>query len=372
MDLLTNTNFDSRISKPSIIFMKNNYLLAALTTLIVISCKKETIKTTDDQPTVSTDDYTVCYGSNTWENDVTYVGDVPVLQVVYNNKVYFFHNNGNVPPTDPFRKKITIYDGTSWQIISSEIPFDPLYVGFAFVIGTKAYFGYTTFVGSTSHGNSYQYNFTNNTWSNVEDFPDYYLDYAAYFTVGNKGYVVGGIKNSTATNSNKTWEFDPTASPKWRARANIPVTGRQQARGFSIGNKGYIVNGKTARNPEDDTYYKTLLEYNPSTNTWATKASFPGVARSNSKCFVIEGCAYVGEGQNNETGFIDFYKYDPADNAWLRIPDYSSYGEMIQAFSLNSKGYALWRPHYPLPYRFKKYNPVICSTIPSPGGVVNP
>jgi hypothetical protein len=350
--------------------MRNICLLAVLTIFIASSCKKETLEVTDNQSSISTDDYTVCYGSNSWENDVSALGDRPDVKVVYNNKVYIFHTTSGIS-NHPLLNKIAVYDGTSWQLISSDVPFDPQYIGFSFVIGNKAYFGYSQYVGGSSHGNTWQYNFITNNWATTEDFPDYYLDAPAYFTVGNKGYVVGGYKNGTSFNSNRTWEFDPAASPKWRARANIPGVGRIGACGFSIGDKGYIVNGKTSLNPYDDFYYKGLLQYNPSTNTWSTKTSFPGVARYFSKGFVIEGCAYVGEGFNNGNRFRDMYKYDPVDNDWVQIPDYSANGEMKLAFALNNKGYALWRPYYPEPYRLKKYNPRICTTIGN-GGVIIP
>jgi hypothetical protein len=351
--------------------MRNNYLLPVLIALMLLSCKKDTKEITDAQPTVSTNDYTICTGSNTWENDVTYVGDRPDLSVVYNNKIYFFLNNAQLASNDPRRNKISIYDGASWQLVSSAIPFDPQYIGFAFVIANKAYFGYTQYVSSNSHGNSWAYNFTSNTWTTIEDFPDYYLANPAYFTVGSKGYVVGGFKNESAFNSYYTWEFDPSASPKWRKRANLSGVGRNMAEGFSIGNKGYIVAGKTdLPYPYDDVYNKALFEYNPSANTWTTKASFPGTGRTIPKSFVIDGYAYVGGGLKEGTWFTDFYKYDPADNDWVQIPSYTTSGLLLHAFSLNSKGYAVWRPDYEQPVRLKKYNPVTCVTIG--GGVLIP
>jgi hypothetical protein len=342
--------------------MRNNYLLPALIALMLLSCKKDTKEITDTQPVASTNDYTLCYGTNTWENNVTYVGDRPTAQAVYDGKVYYFHND--FPnPNDPFRNKITIYDGTSWQVLSSAIPMEPLYCGFTFVIGNKAYLGYTPYVGSNSHGNSWVYNFTTNTWAETESFPGYYLQGPAFFTIGNKGYIVGGYKNGSYTN--ETWEFDSGASPKWRKRANYPGTARSSAEGFSIGNKGYIVNGRTIiQNPYEEVYYKTLLEYNPSTNTWATKADFPGTSRAGSESFVIAGNAYVGGGYKDEANYVSFYKYDPVDNDWIAIPNYSTTaGYLTSCFALDNKGYAVWRPNHSEPYRLKKYNPVICATI---------
>ena len=350
--------------------MRNKYLLPALMTLILLSCKKDTKEIAEIQPSVATDDYTLCYGTNTWENSVSYVGDFPQFHVTYNGKIYYFHND-IYNPNDPFHDKITIFDGTSWQVLTSAIPFEPLSIGFAFVIGDYGYFGYTQFIGyHSSHGTSWRYDFTNNTWTSIEDFPGYYTMDPAFFQIGNKGYVVGGYKDQSYTR--ETWEFDPAASPKWRKRADHPGTGRENAKGFSIGKKGYIVNGQTiTTNPLQRTYYKTLLEFDPLTNTWTTKASFPGTAREFTKSFVIAGKAYVGGGRDHDNYFSDFYKYDPADNDWVRVADFATTGELWDAFTLDSKGYAVWRPASPQPMRLKKYDPVICTTI-STGGVVIP
>jgi N-acetylneuraminic acid mutarotase len=351
--------------------MRNNYLLLTLITLILLSCKKETKEIISNPPAESVDGGYIICTDDKWVSDIATQENEADLVAVYNNKVYFFHNNWNLPSNDPRRRKIRIFDGTSWEIKSSDIPFEPLYIGFSFVIGNKGYFGYTTYVGSSSHGQTWQYNFTTNNWSTADDFPAYYLTGAAYFTVGNKGYVVGGQRLTTFyPNINETWEFNPSASNQWTQKADFPGVGRLGSEGFTIENKGYIVAGKTALpHPYEDIYNKALFEYNPANNTWVIKTPFPGAGREFPKSFVINGKAYVGGGfvadGDQASHFYDFYQYDPADNDWTTVDYYSSGGKLRKCYSINSKGYAVWKPNNDVfadPLKMKKYTPQACTT----------
>jgi hypothetical protein len=359
--------------------MRNNYLLPALTALMLLSCKKEKEEIASGTPSVSTDGSYIICADDKWVDDILTQENEADLVVVYNNKSYFFHHNWSLGRNDPRRKKIRIFDGTSWEVKSSEIPFEPSYINFAFVIGNKAYIGYTcNYVGSSSHGETWEYNFTTNNWTPMDDFPDYQQWGAAYFTIGNKGYLVGGQKQGAPyTNLYKTWEFNPSASNQWTQKANLSGVGRLGSAGFSIGNKGYMVAGKTVLpNGYDDIYNKTLFEYNPANDSWAIKAEFPGIGREYPKSFVIDDKAYVGggytrPGSDPATYLYDFYEYNPADNDWKRVDNYGSGGKLHQCFSINSKGYAVWKPNYDVfadPLKMKRYTPPKCSTIIMPAG----
>jgi len=353
--------------------MRNNYLLPALITLMLVSCKKEAKEIISNPPALSVDGgYTVCTDDK-WVSDIATQENEADVVAIYNNKAYFFHNNAHLSSNDPRRKKIRIFDGTGWESKSSDIPFDPEYIGFSFVIGNKGYFGYPTYVGSSSHGQTWQYNFTTNNWSTADDFPAYYLNGAAYFTVGSKGYVVGGQRQTTSyPNINETWEFNPSASNQWTQKADFPGVGRLNSEGFTIDNKGYIVAGKTdLPAPYDDVYHKALFEYNPANDTWAIKSAFPGDGREYSKSFVINGKAYVGGGytrnSNDFNYFFDFYQYDPADNDWTRVDNFVWGSDLRHCFSIDSKGYAVWKPDSDVfadPLKMKKYTPSVCTTMP--------
>ncbi|HET6993461.1 MAG TPA: hypothetical protein VFI06_00705, partial [Chitinophagaceae bacterium] len=233
----------------------------------------------------------------------------------------------------------------------------PTYIGFSFVIGNKAYFGRTQYVGSLSR-KCYEYDFTSNTWSPTQDFPGSLIIGPAFFTINNKGYLLGA--------DNETWEFDPSAAIKWTRKADYPGPHRRLAEGFSINGKGYLVNGRTSTDNNGVvtiTYLRSLYEYNPGNNTWAVKASFPGAARERSPSFVISSYGYVGGGNNFEARFIDFYRYNPSDNSWLRIEDYNSAGIVQTCFSVHARGYAVWSDTWTSLIKMKKYTPRTCTPI---------
>ena len=344
--------------------MRKDYLAFILVILMAGACKKHptefiiVAKAPKEEPPIMSAP-PPCSG-DVWTTDLDYAGFTPFAKGVYNNKAYFF-NYCYGDFSHPYHNKITIFDGTSWQVISSTIPFDPTYIGFSFVIGSKAYLGITQYVGSST-GNCYVYDFPTGTWSQTADYPGTITFGPAYFTIDKKGYVAGG--------NNETWEFDPLAIIKWTRKANYPGADKDFAAGFSIDGKGYMANGVTYTNNNGvvtTAYLKGLFEYNPSNNTWTTKTGFPGLPRERSQSFVISQYGYVGGGRDAEARFIDFYRYDPAENDWIRIADYNPNGIVATCFSINSKGYAVWTPAYNQPYKMKKYTPRTCVSIsPTP------
>lgn len=342
--------------------MKKTYIFIAVMLMLASGCKKEMKELASEQPQTVITPLAAqapgnCFG-DTWTTDLNYAGNNPSARVVYNNKAYFFNNN-DLDPGNFYNNKITIFDGSAWQILPSAIPFDPTYIGFAFVIGDKAYFGRTQQVGSLSR-KCFEYDFVTNTWTPTEDFPGTLIIGPSYFTIGNKGYLMGA--------ANETWEFNPSATIKWTKKANYPGLSRNLAEGFSIGNKGYLVNGVghvTINGQVYVLYQNSLCEYNPSNNTWTAKTSFPAAARERSESFVISSYGYVGGGNNSEARFIDFYRYYPGDDSWLRIADYNPSGILAKCFSINSKGYAVWQSDYNQPWKLKKYTPKYC--IPTSG-----
>jgi N-acetylneuraminic acid mutarotase len=160
---------------------------------------------------------------------------------------------------------------------------------------------------------------------------------------------------------NETWEFTPASFftiNKWVAKANYPGPVLGYATGFAINSKGYLANGfGHTTNP---TYQNSLYEYSPSTNTWSSKANFPGAGREMSRSFVSSGYGYVGGGKNAEVRFIDFYRYSPWENKWIRIADYNPLGVLLNCFVINSQGYAVWSTNYFQPYKMRKYIPKTC------------
>ena len=342
--------------------MRKNYLLIAAIILLTAGCKKETTADTSIQSTADQSVQSVigtgCYG-NTWTDGGNFNGRVaPIL--VYDNKTYLFNN--------PDYSYISVFDGSNWTTKASAMPFLSLWVDFAFVIGNKGYMGYTF-----EHNRAYyEYDFDANTWTPKGTFPAPGREYESVFTIGNKAYLVGGYKPVSGNIIYKdTWEYNP-ATNSWTQKASLPglTMGRTNATGFSIGNKGYIVCGDHWL-PNDHNYFKSLLEYDPSSNTWTYKANFPGEARADCKTFVIGGSAYAGGGYSDNTGeyiyYKDFYKYDPSTDTWTQIPLIPGLGTLRYSFSINSKGYVAYAYLDDFEnMKLEKYTPLTCG-IGNPG-----
>jgi N-acetylneuraminic acid mutarotase len=330
--------------------MKKTYLLLTVISLIMISCTKDfkEVKTIKEKENSITAAQVNCTGNNWQLDDVYYSGSA---RLVYNDKVYVFKHDVN---------KILIYNGTTWDTMLSAIPFtaDP---SFAFTIGYRAYFGCKIFQPSYQpEPYFWEYTFKTNTWVAKAAYPGPYIhNGATSFSVGNRGYVVGGYQYNGSPEWDKglrdTWEYNPDAN-SWGQKANLPpFMNRIKATGFSIGDKGYIVNGQSYYGVY--TLAKDLIQYDPVANQWQVKAPFPGDARVNTTVFVIDGKAYAGGGIDNNGTFKDFYKYNPTTNSWTQIAA-SPFGSR-GGFSINSKGYVIFNSNNNT-YGLLKYTPLSC------------
>lgn len=130
----------------------------------------------------------------------------------------------------------------------------------------------------------------------------------------------------------------------WHKRTYLLNCKRDQACGFSIGNKGYLCSGSDTNNIT----LNDLWEYDATTNAWTQKANLIGGPRRSAFAFAINGLGYVGGGiaDSNTTGTLygDFYAYDPISNLWTSKANYSSTGNNVYrsaATACNGKGYLI-------------------------------
>jgi hypothetical protein len=123
--------------------------------------------------------------------------------------------------------------------------------------------------GSTTSGyllNTDEYN--PDTWTVKSAITDTPRAKHAATTVLNKGYIFGGQEALSVT-LQSTVEYDPDV---WTSKTDMLVPIFKMA-ASTVLNKGYICGG--ASGPIDETY-----EYNPSTDSWSSKADIPFPARS--------------------------------------------------------------------------------------------
>jgi N-acetylneuraminic acid mutarotase len=183
----------------------------------------------------------------------------------------------------------------------------------AFGIGTKGF----VLDGTTT----YMYRPATNSWTIVNNSSPSASSFDQLkFVINGKGYVIGG---------STIWEFDPVLYT-WTPRYNVPGSFYPEL-GFEAGGKGYIV----------DTWYNTLIEYNPVSNTIAYKAGLIAPF-SQGISFGVNGKGYIGLGQvppfNSDERYM--YEYDPAANSWRQIDDLAGASrENATTFVIGNKGY---------------------------------
>ena len=185
----------------------------------------------------------------------------------------------------------------------------------AFSIGNKAYIvggasysvasvGAVGTISSNARQDCWEFDPSNNTWSQKESFPALQLNQEDFssFSVAGKGYVFGGSAPSGTTTrlySPYMYSYDPSRN-LWSFSSTVPwnigrATGRKNVVGFSIGDKGYAGLGYDAY---DNVYRNDFYEYDPPTKVWTKKAAFPGGARSGAVGFGIGKKGYVGTGKS--------------------------------------------------------------------------
>jgi len=131
------------------------------------------------------------------------------------------------------------------------------------------------------------------------------------------------------------WEFNP-ASNRWTQKASFPGLARSGAVSFVIDDKGYV--GLGTGNGID--LYRDFWEYNPATNLWTQVAFFPGVSRTGAVAFSVMGKGYVGLGLNEGSFLNDMWEFNVVSNTWTQKNPFSGTARRgAVGFSIASKGY---------------------------------
>jgi N-acetylneuraminic acid mutarotase len=136
------------------------------------------------------------------------------------------------------------------------------------------------------------------------------------FTSNGKGYSLLGL-DSLYNFTPELYEYDPV-SDSWTQKATFPGVNRDWARSFSIAEMGYVVGGVDVNYSQTPEFW----QYDPSSNLWMQKADYPGYVDASDGFFSEElyGKGYVGLGGVQTIGADDkIYCYDPANDSWSMI-----------------------------------------------------
>lgn len=131
---------------------------------------------------------------------------------------------------------------------------------------------------------------------------------------------------------------EPGLPGKWQQKASLPISpGRTGAAGFSIGGKGYIVGGS-----DNPVYYNDVYAYDPAADRWTQKTSCPGTHFLYPAFFVIHDIAFIGICQNEGGYSKEFWAYDPALDSWTRKADYPGTAQSAAPnFAIGDYGYVV-------------------------------
>jgi N-acetylneuraminic acid mutarotase len=131
-----------------------------------------------------------------------------------------------------------------------------------------------------------------------------------------KGYVIGGYLGGY-DHYKDCWEYDPISNT-WLQRADFPGAKRRWLMGFVLHNKLYVGLGAFMNGPSNYTYYNDFYEFNPDSNVWHQKASFPGTNRVSAFCFEENGKGYVGGGLYGANELNDLWYYNSTTDTWTQ------------------------------------------------------
>ncbi len=166
-------------------------------------------------------------------------------------------------------------------------------------------------------------------WTQKDNMP-FARTQAMAFSIGSKGYFVGGV-NDDISNSNELWEWDATTEI-WTQKADL-TNNIVSGVAFSIGNKGYITAGYGSE------FYTDLLEWNQATDTWSAKSSLP-VARAQASVFIIGTKVYlVGGFDENYNSLNEMWEWEQTTDTWTQKTDLPEAIFGVAAFAIGTKGY---------------------------------
>jgi len=152
-------------------------------------------------------------------------------------------------------------------------------------------------------------------WVQVSSLPaSYQTDHTFGFALGDKGYVVAGRTNSGVKSD--FYSYD-ALDDEWTKLDDFPGG----PRGFSIGDtwdgKAYFGFGVDEFERKND-----LWVFDPLNETWTELASCPCAPRTHPAMVAIGGKVYVGLGGGEFGNLGDWWAYDIELNTWEELADF--------------------------------------------------
>lgn len=166
-------------------------------------------------------------------------------------------------------------------------------------------------------------------WKRIPSHEGSLAGNAAYFTLGNKGYIIGGHRYLSPTQPiNTVWEIDLTTY-EWKKKNPFPIT-LHSAMAVIVNNKAYLFGGVIDGSAPNE----KVWEYDPVSDSWQSIATMGDLIFENSigrlrmSTVVYNNKIYMGSGirLGGSPSFVEYWytKYwvtlDPATRTWENLP----------------------------------------------------
>lgn len=200
---------------------------------------------------------------------------------------------------------------------------------FAMIMNNQAIVGTGELAGGSRTNTVFKYNALSNSWSAIAGFSGGARSYASAFSVGTRGFVVGGDDGSFR---NDIWEYDFNNN-NWVGKTQFPGAPRIKAVAFTIGSIAYYGTGDIGVGAYSQDFYS----YNTNTDIWTMLADFPGGIRGGAIACSNGTTGYLGLG-NNGTYLSDFWSFD--GTTWNQKSDFTANArELAVATAAGNKVY---------------------------------
>lgn len=205
----------------------------------------------------------------------------------------------------------------------------------SFSIGNKGYAGLGRGFGAIAY-EFYEYDPVADRWSLLDNplFVDDPSSFPLGFSIGNKGYVINGNTGDLGTEMH---EYN-AANDSWRKKANFPIAYLDGGVAFSVGNKGYV--GTGAGPGTGSPLTNQFWQYDPATDEWKRLGDFGGAKRWLAVGFSIGNKGYIGTGSSDRATLCDFWEYNPGKDEWVEKASFKGgVRHSAVGFSIGNKGY---------------------------------
>lgn len=184
----------------------------------------------------------------------------------------------------------------------------------------------------------YRYDFANNSWTKMQDFPSGARLSAVAAVVENKAYV--GFGAGVGTMPADLWQYNEV-SDTWSSTAGVTgeISGRRSASSFVIGKNIYIAGGSSTAADNSPVFSDNLWRYNIESKTWEVLTNCPF---KSGRCFsfTYKNEGYVGFGVIGKHSNI-ILGYNEANAKWFGYYDGSgsslNTSDKAFSFQLNEK-----------------------------------